>query len=150
MAQFETDDAAIRDMIHRLSAADLFTEESQERILKAGAQTLADAEARAARGRHRRTGVMAEHVTVAKKIRQDKYGYLYATVTVSGSVARGKKRKIRTRNAVKAFVNNYGRRSRGAIPASYFWTWTAERSRGQCTQTMQEEVNALLKEKGAI
>lgn len=150
MAQFETDDAAIRDMIHRLSAADLFTEESQERILKAGAQTLADAETRAARGRHRRTGVMAEHVTVAKKIRQDKYGYLYATVTVSGSVTRGKKRKIRTRNAVKAFVNNYGRRSRGAIPASYFWTQAAENSRSQCTQTMQEEVNALLKEKGAI
>lgn len=150
MAQFETDDAAIRDMIHQLRAADLFTKESQERILKAGAQTLADAEARAARARHRRTGVMAEHVTVAKKIRKDKYGYLYAMVTVSGSVTRGKKWKIRTRNAVKAFVNNYGRRSRGAIPASYFWTWAAERSRGQCIQAMQEEVNALLKEKGAI
>lgn len=155
MAKFNADAVGLDATIRQLEGADLFDTAAQERILRVGAAVVAESARRNAQA-HRRSGAMADNIGINGGVRQAKGGYSYMEVSILGSVARGKHRKIKTRNAVKGFVVNYGRQARpsakkggrGKIQATHFWTNAVTASREKSIQAMQDEAKALLQEKG--
>ena len=122
MAKFDPDTTGIESAVRALRRADLFTDEAEARMLDAGGQVLEQAIAAAVRRSHHvRTGQLASSIKRSSTVKKDKHGTPYITVTAVGKTRKG------VRHAVKGFVLNYGRRTRGRIRADHFWTDAADR-----------------------
>jgi len=145
MADFDVDFDSISELISSLNKADLFDEETQRKLLSAAADELMDA----VREESNRSGFDLKQITTklskSKKIKRDKTGDSYVTVTVSGKNQRGE------RNATVAFVLNYGRSEKyGIIKGSYFWTRAAKRSSKTVLDTYEKTITQELKERKLI
>ena len=79
----------------------------------------------------------------AGKIKKNKNGEYYVTVTVNGKNIRGQ------RLATIAFVFNYGRQKKyGEIKGQYFWTRAVKQTEKILPQIYEREVTNILQERG--
>lgn len=141
MAEFSFD--GIDDLIKSMQKADLFDEETQSKMLNAGADHLT----KTIREEASRSGYQLRRISSklskSRKIKKDKNGNFYTTVTVSGNNDRGE------RNATVAFVLNYGRSEKyGRIQGSYFWTRAVNRTEKTVQGVYEDIVTEELKERG--
>lgn len=141
MAKFDPDTTGIESAVRALRRADLFTDEAEAKMLDAGGQVLEQAIAAAVRRSHHvRTGQLVSSIKRSSTVKKDKHGTPYITVTAVGKTRKG------VRHAVKGFVLNYGRRTRGRIRADHFWTDAAEKATPAVEKAMQDAADRILSE----
>lgn len=139
MAEFEF---SVSDLIQALEKADLFDEESQSRLLEAGSKALIDQiDTETRRSQYNLAWISPK--LKAGKIKKNKNGEYYVTVTVNGKNTRGE------RLATIAFVFNYGRQKKyGEIKGQYFWTRAVKQTEKILPQIYEREVTNILQERG--
>lgn len=143
MADFNVDFSSMDGLIKSLEGLDLFDEEMQSKMLNAGADRLMGT----IREEANRSGYQLQRISSklskGRKIKKDKNGNYYMTVTVSGKNDRGE------RNATVTFVLNYGRSEKyGRIHGSYFWTRAVNRTEKTVQGVYEDIVTEELKERG--
>ena len=143
MASFDVDFSSMDSMIKSLEDLDLFDEGMQTKMLNAGADKLMET----IREEANRSGFQLKRISSklskGRKIKKDKNGNFYTTVTVSGKNERGE------RNATVAFVMNYGRSEEyGKIHGSYYWTRAVNRTEKTVPGVCEDIVTEELKERG--
>lgn len=142
MAEFEC--SGMDDLIKAMQGLDLFDEETQTELLKAGAEHLMQTiREEAGRSNYRLKSISAK--LTQRKIKKDRDGNYYVTVTVAGKNSRGE------RMATVAFVLNYGRSKKyGLIPGSYFWTTAVRRAEKTVLPVYEEIVSEKIEERGLM
>lgn len=143
MAEFSFD--GMDDLIKAMQKADLFDEATQTDLLQAGTAHLRELiEDEAGRSQYN-LKFLSPKLTKQKKVKKDKDGNYYMTVSVSGKNERGE------RNATVAFVLNYGRREEyGKIEGSYFWTRAVRRSETSVVPVYEKIITQKLQERGLV
>lgn len=142
MAEFEC--SGMDDLIKAMQGLNLFDEEAQAELLKAGADHLMETiREEAGRSNYQLKSISSK--LTQRKIKKDKNGNYYTTVSVSGKNSRGERR------ATVAFVLNYGRSKKyGLIPGSYYWTRAVQRADKTVLPVYEEIVAKKLDERGLI
>lgn len=145
MAEFDVDLSSMDSLIRSLEGLDLFDEDMQGKMLGAGADHLiATIRDEATRSDYQLKRISSK-ISKGRKIRRDKNGNYYMTVTVSGKNERGE------RNATVAFVLNYGRSEKyGRISGSYYWTRAVNRTEKTVQGVYEDIVTEELKERGLV
>ena len=145
MAGFEVDTDSMNGFVSFLQSEGLFSEDIQAKLLTAGADML-QSEIRTQAGRTPyRLNDITSKLSHSKKIKKDKDGNYYTTVTVSGKNGKG------VRNATIAFVLNYGRSKKfGKISGSYFWTKAVRKADRAILPAYEEIVTQELSERSLI
>lgn len=143
MAEFEVDYSSMDSLIKSLEGLDMFDEDMQSKLLNAGADLLIGT----IREEANRSGFQLKRISSklskARKIKKDKNGNYYTTVTVGGKNERGE------RNATVAFVLNYGRSEKyGKIHGSYYWTRAVKRTEKSVQNVYEDIVTKELEERG--
>ena len=143
MASFDVDFSSMDSMIKSLEDLDLFDEGMQTKMLNAGADKLMET----IREEANRSGFQLKRISSklskGRKIKKDRDGNYYMTVTVGGKNERGE------RNATVAFVLNYGRSEEyGKIHGSYYWTRAVNRTEKTVQGVYEDIVTEELKERG--
>lgn len=147
MAEFDFDPKIISDLIESMKKADLFDEENQSRLLDMGADVVIDN----IKAEMRQSGfniTKFEDKIKKTKVKKDKSGNLYVTITPRGNyTGNGKTRRV----ATILFVLNYGRRKKyGEIQGGYFWTNGAKKGEKEAYEAMTNEVEKIYRERGLI
>ena len=143
MASFKLESGSLDTLIKQIASMDMFDEETQEELLNAGADHLIGTIRKEASSATYRLDRIAEKVTKSRKIKKDKNGNCYLTVTPSGKNSRGE------RNATVAFVLNYGRSEKyGKITGCYFWTRAVKSAEKTVTKIYADLIDKKIKEKG--
>lgn len=145
MAGFEIDTGSMDGFVSFLQSEGLFSENMQAKLLSVGAEQLqAEIKAQANLTPYRLQRI-SSNLSRSRKVKKDKNGNYYMTVTVSGKNEKG------TRNSTVAFVLNYGRSEKfGKIPGSFFWTKAVKKSERTMLPLYEEIVNQELSERGLI
>lgn len=143
MAEFEV--SSIDELIRSMQDLDLFTDEMQDKMISAGADTLMatirEEAQRSGQDLQRITGKLSK----GRVLKKDNDGTRYRTVTITGNNARGE------RNATVAFVLNYGRSEQyGRIEGSYFWTRAVKRTENRLLPIYEKIINEELTERSLI
>ena len=146
MAEFEYDPNAISNLIDNLNKADLFNDENENRLINIGANEVADSIKNAMGQSQFDIAKFKNKVKVSNKVKKDKNGYAYATISPQGNyTGSGKPRRL----AAILFVLNYGRKKEyGEIIGDYFWTNGVKRGQKSAEEAMREEVNKIYHERG--
>ncbi len=145
MASFQYSESALPELIRQLEDNGLYDEENTKKILYAGAEIFVK-EARSAlvRAGHIDTGAMRDSITYYRKV-DTKDGVHSVSMSIKGKDAKGAK------NAVKAFVLNYGRKKAyGYIPGSHFWNAAILTATPKMIRACEDAANTILHEKGLI
>lgn len=143
MAEFSVE--GMDDLIKVMQQADLFDEETQTELLQAGTAQLRDLIQEEAGRSQYNLKFLSSKLTKQKKVKRDKDGNYYMTVSVSGKNERGE------RNATVAFVLNYGRREEyGKIEGSYYWTRAVRRADGSLVPVYEKIISKKLQERGLV
>lgn len=131
------------DVAKIMQKADLFDEETQTDLLLAGTRHLRETiVSEISRARYNLKFVSPK-LTKQTKAQKDKNGNYYMTVSVSGKNQRGEK------NAVVAFVLNYGRSEKyGKIEGSYYWTIAVSRAEKTVVPIYEEIIKKKMQERG--
>lgn len=145
MASFDVETGSMDEFVSFLQSQGLFSEDMQEKLLTAGADQLqAEIRTQANRAPYQLQRISSK-LSRSRKIKKDKNGNYYMTVTVSGKNEKGE------RNATVAFVLNYGRSKQfGKISGSYFWTKAVNKTERTILPTYERIVNQELSERGLI
>lgn len=143
MAEFEV--SSMDELIRAMQDFDLFTDDVQDKLISAGADTLMatirEEAQRSGQDLQRITGKL----TKGRILRKDKDGIRYRTVSISGKNSRGE------RNGTVAFVLNYGRSEEcGRIEGSYFWTRAVKRTENSLLPIYEKIINEELTERSLI
>lgn len=142
MAEFDVDFSSVDKLIQSLEELDLFDEDMQGKMLNAGADHLMDTIRKEAGSSGYRLSRISSKLSKSRKIKKDKDGNYYTSVTVSGKNERGQ------RNATVAFVLNYGRSEKyGRIEGSYYWTRAVKRTEQSLQRVYEDIVTEELKER---
>lgn len=143
MAEFDVDFSSIDNLIRSLEEMDLFNEDMQSKLLNAGADHLMDTIKKEASGSKYRLIHISSKLSKSRKIKKDKNGNYFTSVTVTGKNERGE------RNATVAFVLNYGRSEKyGKIEGSYYWTRAVSRTEKSLQGVYEDIVTEELNERG--
>ena len=143
MAEFTFE--GMDDLIKTMQKADLFDEQTQTELLLAGTAQLRDLIQEEAGRAPYNLKFLSSKLTKQKKVKRDKDGNYYMTVSVSGKNERGQ------RNATVAFVLNYGRREEfGKIAGSYYWTRAVRRSDNTVVPVYEKIITKKLEERGLV
>lgn len=143
MAEFTFE--GMDDLIKAMQKADLFDEQTQTELLLAGTAQLRDLIQEEAGRAPYNLKFLSSKLTKQKKVKRDKDGNYYMTVSVSGKNERGQ------RNATVAFVLNYGRREEfGKIAGSYYWTRAVRRSDNTVVPVYEKIITKKLEERGLV
>ena len=145
MAKFVYPDVALSELARKLEDNGLYDKENTKKILYAGAEIFVK-EARSAlmRAGHVDTGAMRDNVTYYRRV-DTKDGVHSVSMSVKGRDEKGVK------NAVKAFVLNYGRKKAyGYIPGSHFWNAAIMYATPKMIRACEDAANTILHEKGLI
>lgn len=143
MAEFDVDFSSIDNLIRSLEEMDLFDEDMQSKMLNAGADHLMDTIRKEAGSSGYRLSRISSKLIKSRKIKKDKNGNYFTSVTVSGKNERGE------RNATVAFVLNYGRSEKyGKIEGSYYWTRAVNRTEKSLHGVYEDIVTEELNERG--
>lgn len=133
------------DVIQALSEFNLFDEQTQTKLLEAGAENLRALIVEEGGRSGQDVGRMLKKVSRPKKAKTDKQGNYYMTISPNGKNSRGE------RNATVLFVLNYGRTEPyGKIQGSYFWTRAVQRSQRQVIPIYEKIINDELTERGLV
>lgn len=143
MAEFDVDFSSIDNLIRSLEEMDLFDEDMQSKMLNAGADHLMDTIRKEAGSSGYRLSRISSKLIKSRKIKKDKNGNYFTSVTVTGKNERGE------RNATVAFVLNYGRSEKyGKIEGSYYWTRAVNRTEKSLQGVYEDIVTEELNERG--
>lgn len=143
MAEFDVDFSSMDNLIRSLKEMDLFDEDIQSKMLNAGADHLMDTIRKEAGSSGYRLSRISSKLSKSRKIKKDKNGNYFTTVTVTGKNERGE------RNATVAFVLNYGRSEKyGKIEGSYYWTRAVNRTEKSLQGVYEDIVTEELNERG--
>lgn len=143
MAEFDVDFSSIDNLIRSLEEMDLFDEDMQSKMLNAGADHLMDTIRKEAGSSGYRLSRISSKLIKSRKIKKDKNGNYFTSVTVTGKNERG------DRNATVAFVLNYGRSEKyGKIEGSYYWTRAVNRTEKSLQGVYEDIVTEELNERG--
>lgn len=143
MAEFDVDFSSIDHLIRSLEEMDLFDEDMQSKMLNAGADHLMDTIRKEAGSSGYRLSRISSKLIKSRKIKKDKNGNYFTSVTVTGKNERGE------RNATVAFVLNYGRSEKyGKIEGSYYWTRAVNRTEKSLQGVYEDIVTEELNERG--
>lgn len=128
-----------------LKDADLFDTEAEKEMLFAAGDILADnVRAEMLRSGYHMEGI-AENAKCKHILRKTKDGYNSVVVSVYGKNANG------TRNAIIAFVLNYGRRKKcGEIRPSHYWSAANAKAEPAIAREMERIAEKFLRERGSI
>lgn len=143
MAEFEV--SSMDELIRAMQDFDLFTDDVQDKLISAGADTLMatirEEAQRSGQDLQRITGKL----TKGRVLKKDKNGNRYRVVSISGNNSRGE------RNGTVAFVLNYGRSEEyGRIEGSYFWTRAVKRTKNSLLPVYEKIINEELTERSLI
>lgn len=132
------------EVIRQLEQADLFSDESASRLLDAGAELFVENARREMRAAPYRLGSLLEKVKrKGGKLKRDKEGRPYVSVTINGTNSRGQ------RNAAVAFVLNYGRSDKyGRIEPAHFWTRAKQKTASEIPAAYADVVSDIYRERG--
>ena len=146
MATLIYDSTKMVEFIRKLEDADMYNMEDVRDFLYAGADIFVEeAKLAAERAGHRKSGLMIENIYRKQKITYKNGGY-----RVMASVL-GKDKSNGSRNAVKAFVLNYGRsKEYGFIPRSHFWNEAKLSATPKIYEAWQRIYTEKLQQKGLI
>ena len=146
MATLIYDSTKMVEFIRKLEDADMYNMEDVRDFLYAGADIFVEeAKLAAERAGHRKSGLMIENIYRKQKITYKNGGY-----RVMASVL-GKDKSNGSRNAVKAFVLNYGRsKEYGFIPGSHFWNEAKLSAAPKIYEAWQRIYTEKLQQKGLI
>lgn len=143
MAEFSFE--GMDDLISAMQKADLFDEQTQTELLLSGTAQLRNLIQEEASRSQYNLKFLSSRLTKQKKVKRDKNGNYYMTVSVSGKNKRGE------RNATVAFVLNYGRREEyGKIEGSYYWTRAVRRSENSVVSVYEKIITNKLEERGLV
>lgn len=143
MAEFDVDFSSIDNLIRSLEEMDLFDEDMQSKMLNAGADHLMDTIRKEAGSSGYRLSRISSKLIKSRKIKKDKNGNYFTSVTVTGKNERGE------RNATVAFVLNYGRSEKyGKIEGSYYWTRAVNRTEKSLQGVYEDIITEELNERG--
>ena len=143
MASFKLESGSLDTLVRQLESMNMFDEDTQEELLNAGADHLIGTIRKEAGSAPYRLDRIAGKVTKSRKIKKDKNGNYYLTVTPNGKNSRGE------RNATVAFVLNYGRSEKyGKITGCYFWTRAVKSVEKTVTKIYADLIDQKIKEKG--
>ena len=143
MAEFDVDFSSMDNLIRSLEEMDLFDEDMQSKMLNAGADHLMDTIRKEAGSSGYRLSRISSKLSKSRKIKKDKNGNYFTSVTVTGKNERGE------RNATVAFVLNYGRSEKyGKIEGSYYWTRAVNRTEKSLQGVYEDIVTEELNERG--
>lgn len=141
MAEFDC--SSIDQLIKEMQNLDLYDEETQDEVLNAEADVLVSEIQNSMSTSKFDLSKIARNVKKSKVKKTN--GNRSVTVTVRGKNERGE------RNAVVAFVLNYGRRKEfGEIVGGYFWTSAVKKAENPMLLAAEEVVIKKIKERGLI
>lgn len=139
LAQFDFD---LNEIMQALQKADLFDAEAQTRLLEAGAKHVSSAISDEAKKATYNLKFVSDKLKT-NKVKKDKNGEYYITVTIRGKNERGE------RLAAVAFVLNYGRKKEyGLIRGSYFWTKAVKQAEDSIVPVYENEAEKIFHERG--
>lgn len=131
------------ELIATLQKADMFDEDMQKELLFAAGDIIVEELQKAVRASGFRTEHYAKSVKYTKKIKYDKSGDPYISVTAVGKNEHGERR------ATVLFVLNYGRREKyGGIAGTFFWTKGAKSAQKRVDEELEKIITEKLKERG--
>lgn len=132
-------------MIANLQRADLFSEDTQREMLDAAGEIMKDCICREIAKSNFQITQLQRNVSVSSKIKRNKNGDPYISVSVKG------KNKEGERYATILFVLNYGRAKKyGQITGGYFWTKGVVAAQAQVQKKLEEIVKQKLNEGGLL
>lgn len=132
------------DIIRALDAAGKMDDDTVKDILNAGADIAVEEIRTQIRGSRFKIAEYAPYVTKGK-IKRNKNGDPYMSVTVSGTNQHGERR------GTVLFVLNYGRSSRdphGEIRPGYFWTVATQKAKEEAARAMEAALAKKLQKEG--
>lgn len=131
------------ELIATLQKADMFDEGMQKELLFAAGDIIVEELQKAVRTSGFRTEHYAKSVKYTKKIKYDKSGDPYISVTAVGKNEHGERR------ATVLFVLNYGRREKyGRIDGTFFWTKGTKNAQKRVDEELEKIITEKLKERG--
>lgn len=140
--------SGVEDLIKALDQNGLFDEDTQQSMLyEAGDIFSKEVKTNAQTAGHIGPDDAISHIGYQKKIKKNKNGSRFISVTASGA------NKYKQKFATILFVLNYGRRktqTQGEIQPSYFWTRARQTAEPKIHQKWTEMVTEKLKQKGLI
>ena len=142
MAEFRS--SGVDGTIRALRQADLFDEDAVGRLLERGSGLFVETVRREMERAPYRLGSILKRVArKGKKVRRDKNGDPFVSVTISGTNPRGQ------RFAAVAFVLNYGRRKEfGEIAPAHFWDRAKLQTAEALPQAYAETAEEIYQERG--
>ena len=143
MAELEVDGLA--ELVRQLESADLYSDECAGKMLRDMAEDFESNVGKNMRSTRYDIAHMIKEVGHKKKIKTDKDGSKYVTVSIKGKNNHGE------RNATIVFVLNYGRQKEfGYIPPGHFWDAAAQQTSNNAQKIAENAANDYLKKKGLI
>ncbi len=143
MANFTV--TGLDEMVETLQDENLLDSATLKEIMYAAGDILVEELKRYTRESGFRLAGYSRGIRYQKKIKRDKYGDPYITVTVTGKNERGQRR------ATVMFVLNYGRsKEYGEIVGSYFWTRGSKAAEQDVAKEIETIINRKLKERGLL
>lgn len=132
------------EIVRALENADLFDDAAATRLLDRGAEIFIDNMQQEMRSVPYRLGTIIDKVKKkGGKLKHDKAGRPYVTVTINGKNSQG------VRNAVIAFVLNYGRSEEyGKIESTHFLAKAKLKTAAQLPAAYSEVAAQIYKERG--
>ena len=133
------------ELIKSMEEADIFNDTTQEKLLLAGAEQLRSTIREEGSRSGQDVARMLSKLQKPKKLKTDKDGNKYLSVSVNWENSRGE------RNATVLFVLNYGRSEPyGKISGSYFWTRAVQRASREVVPIYEKIITEELEERSLI
>lgn len=142
MANFTS--SGVDATIRALERANLFDDDAAERLLERGSELFVGTVQREMeRAPYRLGSILRKVARKGRKIKRDKNGDPFVTVTINGKNKRGE------RYAAVAFVLNYGRRKEfGEIAPAHFWTRAKQQTAEALPQAYAAAAEEIYRERG--
>lgn len=133
------------ELMAKLTEVGQFDNELEKELLYAAGDIIVAELQRMVRTSGFRTAEYAKGVKYSKKIKKDKNGYPYISITAAGKNKHGERR------ATVLFVLNYGRAERyGKIQGTYFWSKGVRDAQKKVDAELERILEEKLKERGLI
>ncbi len=133
------------ELLATLQKANAFDDEMQQELLYAAGDIIVEELQKMIRNSGFHTEHYAKSVKYAKKIKYDKSGDPYISITATGKNEHGERR------ATVLFVLNYGRREQyGKIEGTYFWTKGVRNAQKRVNAELETILAQKLKERGLL
>ena len=133
------------ELLATLQKANVFDNEMQQELLYAAGDIIVEELQKMIRNSGFHTEHYAKSVKYSKKIKYDKSGDPYISITATGKNKHGERR------AAVLFTLNYGRGPEyGRITGTYFWTKGVQNAQKRVDKELEQLLTQKLKERGLL